>query len=129
MKVNNTSQFYQFIKDQYAMENMSEYQEASTRSITITFSAENACMFAAIAKRFGKSTSAFGGDVFEPAVQEMFQALDPQDRMTVATESDVELTRYLKSKGITSTDSEGGEESMTWRRYAAVLNRVDQEQK
>lgn len=111
------------------MENMSEYQEASTRSITITFSAENACMFAAIAKRFGKSTSAFGGDVFEPAVQEMFQALDPQDRMTVATESDVELTRYLKSKGITSTDSEGGEESMTWRRYAAVLNRVDQEQK
>jgi hypothetical protein len=60
---------------------------------------------------------------------EMFQALSPEDRVAVATETDIELTRYLKSKGITTTNDEGAAESLVWRRYAEVLNKNDQEKK
>ena len=120
------SRYAQFIEDQYQLEAESEYREAATRSITLTFSADKACMFAAIAKRFGKSTAAFGAEVFEPAVQEMFNALSPEDRVTVATDTDQELTRYLTSKGITITNDEGGHESLTWRRFAQFLNEREQ---
>jgi len=129
MKTKNTSRFSQFIQDQYDMEVQGEYHKAASRPITITFTADDACMFAAIAKRFGKSTSTFGGEVFQPAVMEMFQALSPEDRVAVATETDIELTRYLKSKGITTTNDEGAAESLVWRRYAEVLNKNDQEKK
>jgi len=121
------SRYAKFIQEQYELEAESEYREAATRSITITLTADKACMFAAIAKRFGKSTAAFGAEVFEPAVQEMFNALTPEDRVAVATDTDLELTRYLSSKGITITNDEGGSESLTWRRFAQFLNQREQE--
>jgi hypothetical protein len=121
------SPFAKFIDSQYEKEAMTDYHEVSTRTVTLTFSAERACMFGAIAKRFGSTVSAFGGEVFEPAVNQMFLALTPEDRIAVATETDLELTRYLASKGITSTNDEGGSESLTWRRYADVCNRIDAE--
>ena len=55
MKTKTTSRFSQFIQDQYDMEVQGEYHKAASRPITITFTADDACMFAAIAKRFGKS--------------------------------------------------------------------------
>lgn len=127
MKNTEKSRFAQFIQDQYRLEIEEEYREQTTRTITVTFTADKACMFAAIAKRFGKSVSAFGGEVFEPAVIEMFLALSPEDRLAVATETDLELTRYLESKGIKRTNDEGGNESLTWRRYAQICNQHDAE--
>jgi len=124
--VKNTekSRYAQFIEEQYRSEIEEEYREQTTRTITVTFTADKACMFAAIAKRFGKSVSAFGGELFEPAVNEMFLALSPEDRLTVGQETDLELDRYLSSKGITRTD-ETGEKPKTWTRYAEICNQAE----
>ncbi|MNG16071.1 hypothetical protein D3C84_999520 [compost metagenome] len=64
--------------------------------------------------------------MFEPAVNEMFLALSPEDRLTVGKETDQELSRYLTSKGITSVD-ENGETPSTWTRYAQLCNQIDAE--
>jgi len=127
MEKHENSRFAQFIEEQYRLEVENEYREETTRTVTLTFSADRACMFAAIAKRFGKSVSAFGGEVFEPAVDEMFLALSPEDRLSVGKETDLELSRYLTAKGITSVD-ENGETPATWARYAQFCNQVDAEQ-
>lgn len=121
------NRFASLIEGLYQMEVENEYRESSTRTVTVTFTAENACMFAAIAKRFGKSTSSFGADVFEPIVMELFQALSPEDRVSVGKDTDAELHRYLQSKGITST--ENGETPQTWARYAEFLNQREKEAK
>ena len=121
------SPFANFIDSQYEKEAMTDYHESITRTVTLTFSADRACMFGAIAKRFSSTVSAFGGEVFEPAVNQMFLALTPEDRIAVATETDLELTRYLASKGITSSSGGGGSESLIWRRYAESCNRIDAE--
>lgn len=114
------------IEKLYEDEAMNEARESSYRTVTFTFDAEYACMFASIAKRFGKSTSAFGSEVFEPMVFEMFQALDPADRLSVGKDTDVELDRYLQSKGMRSTDETGGAPK-TWERTAEHLNQREQE--
>ena len=128
MKNTEKSRYAQFIEDQYRLEIEDEYREQTTRTISVTFSADQACMFAAIAKRFGKSVSAFGGELFEPAVNELFWALSPEDRLTVGQETDQELDRYLTSKGITRTD-ETGETPKTWTRYAQICNQREAERK
>lgn len=114
------------IEKLYEEELMHEVREASYRTVTFTFSADDACMFAAIAKRFGKSTSAFGAEVFEPMVMELFQALTPEDRLSVGKETDIELDRYLKSKGVTTKDETGGTPQV-WTRFAEVLNQRQKE--
>lgn len=123
---NPKSRAVALIEKLYEEELMDEARESSYRTVTFTFTAENACMFAAIAKRFGKSTSAFGADVFEPMVLELFQALNSEDRVLVGADTDVELDRYLRSKGVTSTDETGGTPK-TWARYAEFLNQRQKE--
>lgn len=130
-KKNNPSPFFRFIEDLYEQEQMAEYHEVCQRTVTFNFPAEDACMFAAIAKRFGRSTAAFGGDVFAEHVRELFIALSPEDRRKLAFEADSEHSRYLESKGFTSSDADGNPQPPGfnhWQHYADICDRVEVEQ-
>jgi hypothetical protein len=86
-------------------------------------------MLAAIAKRFGRSTAAFGGELFAEHVRELFLALTPEDRRACAAEADAEQTRYEESKGIKTTGTNGEPGCHHWKGYADICDRVEGEAK
>jgi hypothetical protein len=120
------SPFMRHIEDLYQMEIEDEYRTEAQRTVTFNFPAEDACMLAAIAKRFGRSTAAFGGELFAEHVRELFVALSPADRQQLGAEADAECDRYLQSKGITRTWTGEGHKGQ-WARYADLCDKVDAE--
>lgn len=123
------SPFIRFIEDMYEQEADAEHRDATQRTVTFNFPAADACMFAAIAKRFGRSTAAFGGEVFAEHVRELFCALGAEDRRKIAAEADAELSRYLESKGFTSQDADGNVVPPSlgqWQLYADICDRTEQ---
>lgn len=122
-KENSPSPFFRHIADLYRMEIEDEYQQEAQRAVTFNFPVDDACMFAAIAKRFGRSTAAFGGELFAGHVRELFIALSPEDRKALAAEADAEAIRYLESKGINRTHSDGF--TGQWSSYAAICDGVE----
>jgi len=125
MKKQTISPFMQHIENLYAMEASRDHFEATERTVTLNFPAADACMLAAIAKRFGKSTAAFGGELFAENVRELFCALTPDDRRKLAAEADAEQTRYQESKGVVFTDGNGNPVPCgQWQRYADICDEV-----
>lgn len=122
------SPFIRHIEELYQMEIEDEYRTDVQRTVSFNFPAEDACMLAAIAKRFGRSTAAFGGELFAQHVRELFIALTPADRRNLAAEADAECVAYLESKGIKRTfpDHDNGG---TWARYALLCDKVEAEGK
>lgn len=115
-----------FIQELYENENLDHYNESTMRTVTFNFPARDACMLASIAKRFGKSTAAFGGELFASNVAILFAALTPEDRIKCAVEADAEIQRYEESKGVfTVIDGEPAKVT-TWQRHADVYNAVDE---
>lgn len=107
------------IEHLYEMEASRDYFEATERTVTFNFPASDACMLA-IAKRFGKSTAAFGGELFVEDVRQLFIALTPDDRRKLAVEAGRQSRiRYEESKGITNTDADGNPVACgQWQSYA-----------
>lgn len=122
------SPFIDHINELYQIEMENEYRTDVQRTVSFNFPAEDACMLAAIAKRFGRSTAAFGGELFAQHVRELFIALIPEDRRNLAAEADAECVAYLESKGIKRTfpDHDNGG---TWSRYALLCDKVEAEGK
>lgn len=121
-----TSPFAKMIQDLYQMEAEDEYRQEATRTVTLNFPVEDACMLAAIAKRFGRSTAAFGGEVFAGYVRELFCSLSPSDRQQLGADADAETVKYLESKGITRTWV-GSDQRGHWERYAVLCDKVEAE--
>ena len=123
MKKQTTSAPMRHIEHLYEMEASRDYYEATERTVTFNFPAADACMLAAIAKRFGKSTAAFGGELFAEDVRQLFIALTPDDRLKLAVEADAEQTRYQESKGVAYTDADGNPVACNqWQRYADICD-------
>lgn len=122
------SPFIRHIEELYQMEIEREYHTDVQRTVTFNFPAEDACMLAAIAKRFDKSTAAFGGELFAEHVRELFCALSPDDRHKLAAEADAECVAFLESKGIKRTfpDHDNGGQ---WARYALLCDQVEAKEK
>jgi len=119
------SPYITYIEDLYRMEIEDEHREAMQRTVTFNFPAEDACMLAAIAKRFGKSTAAFGGELYADSVRQLFIALSPEDQRRLAAEADAELTRYAETKGVTYNEGAG---SRHWQVLTDICQRhVSQE--
>jgi hypothetical protein len=86
-----------------------EFREATMRTVSFQLPAEDACMLAAIAKSFGRSTAAFGGERLAEHVTLRFLALPPEDRRACSAEADAEQTCHEESKGIRKTTGTNGE--------------------
>ena len=114
------SPYISYIEDLYRMEIEDEHREAMQRTVTFNFPAEDACMLAAIAKRFGKSTAAFGGELYADSVRQLFIALSPEDQRRLAAEADAELTRYAETKGVTYNEGAG---SRHWQVLTDICER------
>lgn len=123
------SPFMRHIEELYEDEVHAEFREATMRTVSFNFPAEDACMLAAIAKRFGRSTAAFGGELFAEHVRELFLALTPEDRRACAAEADAEQARYEESKGIKTTSINGEPGCQHWKSYADICDRVEGEAK
>lgn len=93
------SPFTRHIKDLYEAEASEAMRDSLIKPVTLNFPVADACMLAAIAKRFGQSTASFGGEVFANHVRELFLALTPEDRRELAAEADSEQQRFIESKG------------------------------
>ena len=114
------------------MEMEDDVRDQTQRTVTFNFPAEDASMLAAIAKRFGKSNAAFGGELFAEHVRELFIGLGPEDRAKLAAEADAETTRYCESKGVTigfTSDGKTHQGSRHWSTLADICNRTDEERK
>ena len=123
MKKQTTSAPMRHIEHLYEMEASRDYYEATERTVTFNFPAADACMLAAIAKRFGKSTAAFGGELFAENVRQLFIALTPDDRRKLAVEADAEQTRYEESKVGPRLDLDGNPSPCNqWQRYADICD-------
>lgn len=116
-KQKSKSHYIRFIEDLYREEIEDEHREAMQRTVTFNFPAEDACMLAAIAKRFGKSTAAFGGELYADSVRQLFIALSPDDQRRLAAEADAEYIRFAESKGIIITRI-GDDQRGFWSRCA-----------
>ena len=128
MKKQTSSAPMRHIERLYEMENSNEYYAATERTVTFNFPAADACMLAAIAKRFGKSTASFGGELFAEDVRQLFIALTPEDRRKLAIEADAEQTRYEESKGV-NRDIQGNPVPCTqWQGYADICDKHEQGQ-
>lgn len=126
MKKPTTSAPMRHIEQLYEMEASRDYFEATERTVTFNFPAADACMLVAIAKRFGKSTAAFGGELFAEDVRQLFCALTPEDRRKLAAEADAEQTRYEESKGVLLTDFDGNRTPRNqWERYADICDEAE----
>ena len=124
----NTGPFASYVEELYEMEKSAEAFDAAQRTVTFNFPAEDASMFSAIAKRFNRSTAAFGGEVFAEHVRHMFIALSPEDRRKLAVDADKATAEYLTSKGWSGSDGKPVE-CTTWQTYADICDRAEQEQK
>ncbi len=123
MKKQTLSAPMRHIEHLYEMELSRDYYEATERTVTFNFPAADACMLAAIAKRFGKSTAAFGGELFAEDVRQLFIALTPDDRRKLALEADAEQTRYEESKVGPRLDMDGNPSPCNqWQRYADICD-------
>jgi hypothetical protein len=123
MKKQTLSAPTRHIEHLYEMEASRDYYEATERTVTFNFPAADACMLAAIAKRFGKSTAAFGGELFAEDVRQLFIALTPDDRRKLALEADAEQTRYEESKVGPRLDLDGNPSPCNqWQRYADICD-------
>lgn len=123
MKKKTTSAPMRHIEHLYEMEASRDYYEATERTVTFNFPAADACMLAAIAKRFGKSTAAFGGELFAEDVRQLFIALTPDDRRKLALEADAEQTRYEESKVGPRLDLDGNPSPCNqWQHYADICD-------
>ena len=123
MKKQTLSAPMRHIEHLYEMEASRDYYEATERTVTFNFPAADACMLAAIAKRFGKSTAAFGGELFAEDVRQLFIALTPDDRRKLALEADAEQTRYEESKLGPRLDLDGNPSPCNqWQRYADICD-------
>lgn len=123
MKKQTLSAPMRHIEHLYEMEASLDYYEATERTVTFNFPAADACMLAAIAKRFGKSTAAFGGELFAEDVRQLFIALTPDDRRKLALEADAEQTRYEESKVGPRLDLDGNPSPCNqWQRYADICD-------
>lgn len=123
MKKQTPSAPMRHIEHLYEMEASRDYYEATERTVTFNFPAADACMLAAIAKRFGKSTAAFGGELFAEDVRQLFIALTPDDRRKLALEADAEQTRYEESKVGPRLDLDGNPSPCNqWQHYADICD-------
>lgn len=113
------------IQELYEAEVSAEVFEACQRTVTFNFPAEDASMFAAIANRFGRSTAAFGGEVFAEQVKHMFIALGPDDRRKLAIRADEATSQYMESKGWSSDGQPVNDK--TWQTYADICDRAEKE--
>ena len=128
MKKQTLSALMRHIEHLYEMEASRDYYEATERTVTFNFPAADACMLAAIAKRFGKSTAAFGGELFAEDVRQLFIALTPDDRRKLALEADAEQTRYEESKVGPRLDLDGNPSPCNqWQRYADICEQESKE--
>lgn len=116
----NNSPYVAFVQRLYEMELQDDIREKMQRTVTFNFSAEDACMLAAIAKRFGKSTASFGGELYADSVRQLFLSLSRDDRFAVASEADSEYVKFARSKGIEF--SEGYDH---WLGLASICDRID----
>jgi hypothetical protein len=119
----NKSSFIEHIENLYQMEMENEAYVDESKTVTFNFPATDACMLAAIAKRFGKSSAAFGGELFAEHVRELFIALSPADRRLCAAEADSECFKFLESKGSNHFQHSAAH----WARYADICDRVEAE--
>lgn len=127
-KAATPSPYATIIQDLYEQEAMADHYESRERGITFNFPAEDHSMFAAIARRFGRSTAAFGGEVFAEHVRTLFISMSPADRRRLAVEADADHSAYLESKGYTSHDADGNPVAVggnRWQRYADICDEVD----
>ena len=106
------------IEDLYQREIEDEHRVDQSRTVTFNFTSADASMFAAIAKRFGYSTAAFGGEVFGDYVRLLFLALSPEDRRALAVDADADSDRYLQTKGAADYQIGRGQ----WVRYADICD-------
>ena len=118
MTQQSISPFIRTIQELYELEAAyaEDQEEINTRVVSFNFPTHDAFMFAAIAKRFGKSTAAFGGEVFAEHVRELFIGLTPEDRRQLAIEADAESAKFLASKGYSSRGN-------SWESYADICDK------
>lgn len=122
------SPYVSLIEELYEQEAMSDHYESKYRGITFNFPAEDHSMFSAIARRFGRSTAAFGGEVFAEHVRTLFIAMSPADRRRLAVEADADHDAYLESKGYSAKDADGNPVAVggnRWQGYADICDQVD----
>lgn len=120
------SRFVRHIEDLYEAEASDAMRESFIKPVTLNFPAADACMLAAIAKRFGQSTASFGGELFASHVRELFLALTPGDRHQLAAEADSEQQRFIEGKGVRFTDANGEAVLCSeWQRYADLCDKQE----
>lgn len=93
-----TSKLKDAVDKQYETKVEPGSREMGPRTVSFNFHESDAAMMIAIAALFGKSTAAFGGEIFSPLVRDLFEALSPEDQTTVARAADVASNEYRKSK-------------------------------
>lgn len=99
------------IEEFYMAEDEQGVREAETKTLSIAVTADTASMLKAIAERFGKSVSSFGGEILEDATMEAFMSLIEEDKVRLSEAADSETTEYLAKRGVSESwmNSEGQE--------------------
>lgn len=122
------------IAELYMIEDEENNRQCSTKMLSIAVEMNHASMLRAIADRFGKSLSAFAGEILEDITKEAFLHLTDDDRKALAVKADQETTDLvLKSFGAPDAihfknhDGELTKENRYWQTLVEVWEKADQE--
>ena len=91
------------IENLYEMEEFVNHEDQQTTKITVKVPVETATMFNAIAARFGASRFSLIEPILKEAAEDMFHALNEEDRKNLSKAADNETTEIMSKIGITQT--------------------------
>lgn len=95
----------------YDSENSDGYREATSMTFSITMQLEHWAMLKAISNRFGVTSSGILARHCEELVNQMFNALTPEDKRICADSAESFAVEHAAKKGITWESTSG---KFTW---------------
>ena len=115
----------EIVENSYEAEDDYAGYEVHSTKITVKLSVDAACMFNAIAARFGNTRFQLLESHFDALATEMFNALSDSDKAKLSSIADLEATDILKKQGLKTWMVAGAagkfeNENATWRNYLAL---------
>lgn len=115
----------EIVEGSYEAEHDYAGYEVHSTKISVKLSVDAACMFNAIAARFGNTRFKLLESHFDALATEMFNALSDSDKEKLSNTADMEATDILIKQGLSEFTCAGAagtfeNENATWRNYLAL---------
>lgn len=97
-------------------------EEAERTSLSVKVNVSTSAMLGVLADQFGQSRYAFGGEILDDFIRDLFLSLPEDRQVAIAEKADALTTELLTKQGVTVESSGPAgyiQGDQTWRMFAA----------